>query len=167
MVAMQRPHVSRTPRGWDGVPPEGYVPGTETNVVRHTLIGGRKEAPGEPGPALEVRYFEVPPGAVTRLEKHEHEHYVIVGEGRARAILGDEVREIARHDVIYVAPWQVHQFVTEGDETFGFFCIVTAHRDISQQLDAAELARLLASAAGPFADPDGAPPPRKSLAAKS
>jgi hypothetical protein len=44
---------------------------------------------------------------------------------------------------------------------FGFFCIVSAKRDISQELSPEELARLLASPAGVYADPHGAPPPRK------
>jgi quercetin dioxygenase-like cupin family protein len=161
MGRMQRTHLTRTPSGWEGVAPEGYVPGDATKVVRHTLVGGRKESPADPGPATEVRYFAVPPGAVTRLEKHEHEHYVIVGEGTAHAIVGDDVREIRTHDVVYVGPWEVHQFVNTGETTFGFFCIVSAHRDISQTLDANELARLKASPAGAYADPDGAPPPRK------
>jgi quercetin dioxygenase-like cupin family protein len=81
MGRMQRSFVPKSPEGWEGVEREGYVPGDVTKVVRHTLVGGRKESADEPGPGFEVRYFEVPPGAVTRLEKHEHEHYVIVGAG--------------------------------------------------------------------------------------
>ena len=102
----------------------------------------------------------VPPGAVTRLEKHEHEHFVIVGEGVGHAIVGSDVREIRQHDVVYVAPWEPHQFVNRGTETFGFYCIVSSVRDFSQELDPQELARLLASPAGVYADPHGAPPPR-------
>jgi quercetin dioxygenase-like cupin family protein len=157
---MQRRILAKTAAGWEGVAPEGYVPGERTAVVRHTLVGERKAAPSDPGPVNEVRYFEVPPGAVTRLEKHEHEHFVIVGEGVGHAIVGTDVREVRRHDVVYVAPWEPHQFVNRGSETFGFFCIVTAARDVSQTLDAAELARLQASPAGALADPHGAPPPR-------
>ncbi len=138
---------------------EGYVPGPPTKVVRHTIVGGRKLSSSEPGPGFELRYFEVPPGAVTRLEKHEHEHYVIVGQGVGRAIVGHEVREVRQHDVVYVAPLEPHQFVNRGDVPFGFFCIVEAHRDVAQMLEGAELAALLASPAGAYADPDGAPPP--------
>ncbi len=162
LKSMQRPYTRRKDRGWDGVEPEGYVPGKPTKVVRHTLVGHRKAAADEPGPAIEVRYFEVPPGAVTRLEKHEHEHFVIVGEGVGQAIVGDEVREVRRDDVVYVAPFQPHQFVNRGEETFGFFCIVSAHRDVARLLDEAELDRLMATPAGSVADPHGAPPPRRS-----
>ena len=77
----QRRIIERTPDGWTGVEREGYVPGIATTVVRHTLVGGRKDDQAQPGPKNELRYFELPPGSVTRLEKHEHEHYVIVGDG--------------------------------------------------------------------------------------
>jgi len=160
MNSMQRTFVPKTEDGWEGVEREGYVPGPPTKVVRHTLVGSRKLSSAEPGPSFELRYFEVPPGAVTRLEKHAHEHYVIVGQGTAQAIVGHEVREVRRHDVVYVAPFEPHQFVNRGDLPFGFFCIVKAHRDVAQLLEGAELAALLASPAGAYADPEGAPPPR-------
>jgi quercetin dioxygenase-like cupin family protein len=157
----QRRVIRRAAGGWDGVEREGYVPGVETAVVRHTLIGGRKETEADPGPSQEVRYFALPPGTVTRLEKHEHEHFVIVGEGIGFAIVGSDVREIRRHDVVYVAPWEPHQFVNRSAEPFGFFCMVSAVRDFSQELSPDELDCLMATPAGAYADPHGAPPPRK------
>jgi quercetin dioxygenase-like cupin family protein len=160
-ATVQRSVVAKDAAGWADVEHEGYVPGVRTAVVRHTLVGSRKEASCDPGPSSEVRYFDVPPGAVTRLEKHEHEHFVIVGAGIGYAIVGSTATEIKLHDVIYVAPWEPHQFVNKGAESFGFFCIVPAARDVSQELAPDELAALMASPAGAFADPHGAPPPRK------
>lgn len=157
---MQRAIVTKTPDGWEGIEHEGYVPGVPGSVVRHTLIGGRKEAPGAPSPTNEVRYFDLPPGTVSRLEKHEHEHFVIVGAGIGHAIVGDTVREVRQHDVVYVGPLVPHQFVNRSDANFGFFCVVTAERDYSQELSPEELDRLMASPAGAYADPYGAPPPR-------
>jgi quercetin dioxygenase-like cupin family protein len=151
--------VTRTSEGWADVEAEGYTPGLQTKVVRHTLIGRRKASLDESGPALELRYFEVPSGAVTRLEKHEHEHYVIVGHGRGHAIVGCEVREIGPCDVVYVGPMVPHQFVNRSEASFGFFCVVPAVRDIPQRLDSAELAELVASQAGAFADPSCIPRP--------
>ncbi len=161
---MQRNFIEKTSTGWEGVEREGYVPGVETAVVRHTLVGGRKEAPADPGPTNELRYFALPPGAVTRLEKHEHEHYVIVGEGVGYAVVGEAVREVRRHDVVYVAPFEPHQFVNRSDAAFGFFCLVSAVRDFSQELDPIEIERLNASPAGAYIDPHGAPPPRARAA---
>ena len=159
---MQRRFVTKVEEGWEDVEREGYEPGVPSKVVRHTLVGGRKASPDEPGPAIEVRYFEVPPGSVTRLEKHEHEHYVIVGEGTGHAVVGQTVREVHPNDVVYVAPLEPHQFVNRGAQRFGFYCIVSATRDFSQPPNAEELALLLASPAGAFIDPQGAPPPRRS-----
>ncbi len=161
MSATQRSVVVKSAAGWQDVEHEGYVPGVETAVVRHTLVGGRKESAADPGPTNELRYFAVPPGAMSRLEKHAHEHWVIVGEGVGYAIVGETAHEIKQHDVIYVAPWEPHQFVNRGDATFGFFCMVSAERDFSQELSPEELASLLASPAGKHVDPHGAPPPRK------
>ena len=141
---------------------EGYVPGEASRVVRNTLVGARKAVAADSGPAIEVRYFEVPPGASTRLEKHEHEHFVIVGEGRGHAIVGTEVCEVGKHDVVYVASLEPHQFVNRGAETFGFFCIVNAHRDPGRAIDAAELAALSASAANSFVDPEVVPRTRET-----
>jgi ribulose-bisphosphate carboxylase large chain len=157
----QRRVIRRTAGGWEGVEREGYVPGVATAVTRHTLIGRRKERADEPGPANELRYFDVPPGKCSRLEKHAHEHWVIVGDGTGFAIVGDTVHEVTRHDVIYVGPWEPHQFVNRGSEPFGFFCMVECLRDVPQELSPEELARLEASPAGAYADPHGAPPPRK------
>jgi quercetin dioxygenase-like cupin family protein len=150
-------------RGWDGVEIEGYRPGAATGVERHTIVGGRKASADEPGPETELRYFELQPGAVSRLEKHEHEHYVIVKRGLGYAVIDQEVTEIAANDVIYVAPLEVHQFVNRGNEPFGFYCIVSAVRDFSQEPSAEDLARLNASPAGEIAKPFAVPPPaRKS-----
>lgn len=150
--------------GWQGVEPAGYRPGepaSETGVSRHTIVGGRKDAPREPGPAMELRYFELQPGAASRLEKHEHEHYVIVREGIGYAIVGDELTAIGPSDVVYVGPMQLHQFVNRGDSPFGFFCMVDACRDFSQQPSPEDLERLARSPAGAVAKPFAVPPPQR------
>jgi quercetin dioxygenase-like cupin family protein len=157
---MQRRFVQKGKIGWDGVEREGYVPGDSSRVVRNTLVGERKEGPADPGPAIEVRYFEVPPGAATRLEKHEHEHFVIVGEGVGHAIVGTEVREVRKHDVVYVGALEPHQFVNRGNETFGFFCMVNAHRDPGRAIDETELAALERSSAASYVDREVIPKPR-------
>ena len=84
-----------------------------------------------------------------------------MGAGVGQAIVGETVREIRQHDVVYVGPLEPHQFVNRGDATFGFFCIVSAKRDISQELSPEEIAHLMATPAGVYLDPHGAPPPRK------
>jgi mannose-6-phosphate isomerase-like protein (cupin superfamily) len=160
---MQRNVIRTTPAGWDGVAIEGYQPGDDpggTGVSRHTIVGGRKAGAAEPGPAMELRYFELQPGAASRLEKHEHEHYVIVRRGDGYAVIGDVATEISEGDVVYVGALQLHQFVNRGSAPFGFYCMVDACRDFSQQPSAEELDRLAASPAGAVAKPFAVPPPR-------
>lgn len=159
---MNRRVVRATGEGWEGVEPAGYTPqASETGVVRHTIVGGRKSDPSEPGPQMELRYFEVRPGAASRLEKHEHEHYVIVRRGLGYAVIGDTASEIGPNDVVYIAPLELHQFVNRGDEPFGFYCFVDTCRDFSQQPTREELARLESSPAGAVAKPFAVPPPSK------
>jgi mannose-6-phosphate isomerase-like protein (cupin superfamily) len=154
--------VRATAQGWEGVEPAGYAPEAPgTGVARHTILGSRKSDPSEPGPRMELRYFEVEPGAASRLEKHEHEHYVIVREGFGHAVIGNSAFEVGPHDVVYIGPLEVHQFVNRGTTPFGFYCFVDACRDFSQAPTPEELARLGASPAGAIAKPFAVPPPAK------
>jgi mannose-6-phosphate isomerase-like protein (cupin superfamily) len=151
--------ISATQRGWSGVEIEGYRPGVpDVGVERHTIVGARKGDPSEAGPAMELRYFELQPGAASRYEKHEHEHYVIVKRGLGHAVVGEHATEIGPNDVIYVGPLTPHQFLNRGDEPFGFYCFVDACRDFSQQPSDEDLARLAASPAAAIAKPFAVPP---------
>lgn len=157
--------VRATERGWNGIEVETYRPDSpDLGVERHTIVGARKQQPSDPGPSLELRYFELQPGAASRLEKHEHQHYVIVRRGLGYAVLGTTVTEISAGDVIFVDALELHQFVNRADELFGFFCVVDACRDFSQQPTDQELAALLASPAGAIAKPFAVPPPSKGRA---
>ncbi|MGA8534796.1 MAG: cupin domain-containing protein [Candidatus Tumulicola sp.] len=161
---MQKRVIRATGSGWEGVTVEGYRPGDDaaaTGVSRHTIVGGRKSAADQPGPAMELRYFELQPGAASRLEKHEHEHYVIVRNGDGYAIVGDCATKVGPGDVVYVGALELHQFVNRGERPFGFFCFVDACRDFSQQPTPEELARLAVSPAGAVAKPFAVPPPSK------
>lgn len=150
-------------RGWAGVEPQGYAAGMpETGVTRHAIVGSRKESPVDGGPEMELRYFEVQPGAASRFEKHAHEHYVIVREGLGYAVIGDAVTELKPDDVVYVGPFELHQFVNRGDAPFGFYCFVDSCRDFPQPPTAEELDRLDGSPAGAVAKPFAVPFPVKA-----
>ena len=159
---MRKRIVRATNDGWEEIEPAGYTPEIPgTGVSRHTLVGNRKSDASEPGPRMELRYFEVQPGAASRLEKHEHEHYVIVRRGLGYAIIGEAATEIGPDDVVYVGPFELHQFVNRGSTPFGFYCFVDTCRDFSQAPTPEELERLEASSAGSVAKPLAVPPPAK------
>lgn len=157
----QRRVIRATKEGWEGVPVEGYRPGAAVGVERHTIVGERKADPSEPGPRIELRYFELQAGAVSRLEKHEHEHYVIIRRGEGYAIVGESVTPVSPNDVVYVAPMEIHQFLNRGNEPFGFYCIVEASRDYVREPSQDDLKRLDATPAGAIAKPFAVPLPRR------
>ena len=95
-------------------------------VARTSLVGG---SDGIDVP-FHTRYFEVEPGGFSSREKHAHQHVVVIVRGRASVQLGEREQPVSFGDVVYVAPWEVHQFKnSEDDEPLGFLCVVPAERD--------------------------------------
>ena len=133
---------------WEGIPEREYKfqEGTGAglgwrDVVRCTLLRGVPESA-----AFSVRYFEVAPGGYTSLERHRHVHAVVVVRGRGRVVLGHRVYPLRPLDFVYVPPDTPHQFVCEGEEPFGFLCVVDAERDAPQPLAPHQVEAILADA---------------------
>ncbi len=104
---------------WEGVPVVPYTGPDDVCGSRRVLIGPRERAP-----YFVIRYFELPPGCRSSLDRHPHDHGVVVLRGRAQVQLGEERFEVGPGDVIYIAPHEVHQFVNIGEEPFGFLCVI-------------------------------------------
>jgi quercetin dioxygenase-like cupin family protein len=115
------------PHAWQGVPITDYkMPADHHCGVSRAVLAGET---GE-HTAFHVRYFEIAPGGHTTLERHVHEHVVMVLRGRGEVRLGDAAHAITFGDTIYVAPNDVHQLRnTSAEEPFGFLCMVDARRD--------------------------------------
>ena len=112
---------------WQGVPAVEYKQSAvhHRGVTRVSLVGDQGETT-----AFHTRYFEIAPGGFSSLEKHVHEHVVVVLRGAGEVRLGDAVHPLAFGDTVYVAPEEVHQFRNRSPtEPFGFLCIVDARRD--------------------------------------
>jgi quercetin dioxygenase-like cupin family protein len=112
---------------WLGAPVAEYKQAAEHHrgVTRSVLVGAAGERT-----AFHVRYFEVQPGGFTTLERHRHEHVVLVLRGRGEVRLGDAVHTLGFGDAVYVAPDEVHQLRNpSATEPFGFLCLVDAERD--------------------------------------
>ncbi len=104
-------------------------------VTRTALVGGSE---GTPVP-FQLRYFEVETTGFSSLEKHEHEHVVVIVRGRGEVRLGGRRESVSFGDVVYIAPWEVHQFTNpEGPEPLGFLCMVPAERDRPVLVDPGE-----------------------------
>ena len=103
---------------WEGVPVHGYGPERPGVTVRR-FISRQDESNN-----MEIRYFELQPGATSNFESHNYEHAVLVLRGRGTIRLGDEVHAIQFGDAIFVESDQIHQFRAAEDETMGFMCAV-------------------------------------------
>lgn len=110
---------------WQDVPVRAYGPDNSAanRATRQVLIGYDDQSPH-----FHLRYFAVQPGGHTSLDRHAHDHGVYVLHGRARLLLSEEQYEIGVGDVVYIPGDEIHQFVAEGAEPFGFLCIVPANR---------------------------------------
>ena len=111
---------------WEGALPEAYKDDGSNfkGVTRVNLIGTRGEST-----KFHLRYFEVAPGGYTTYEKHRHEHVVFVIRGAGIFRAQDQRLQLKEGDIAYVRPNDAHQFANEGDQPFGFLCIVDADRD--------------------------------------
>jgi quercetin dioxygenase-like cupin family protein len=110
---------------WEGIDPVAYKkPGADWSAVtRHGLVGPEEASP------IHLRYFEIEPGGFTTYERHAHPHVVVAMRGRGEVRLGDRWQPVSYGDVVYVAPNERHQFRADGDDAFGFLCVVSADRD--------------------------------------
>ncbi|MCU0316761.1 MAG: cupin domain-containing protein [Fimbriimonadaceae bacterium] len=97
------------------------------SITRQTLL------PGTPGMPTELRYFEIQPGGHSTLERHHHEHMVVVIRGKGQVLVGDQITDIDLHDVVSVPPMTWHQFQASRGETLGFLCVVNQERDKPQR----------------------------------
>ncbi len=123
---------------WEGVDvlaykEEGSAP---FRAITRQLLFHRPEL------GCELRYFEMAPGGHSTLERHEHVHAVMIFRGRGTCLVGEEVRNVAAPDLVFIPPMTWHQFRASAGEPFGFLCMVNAMRDKPQLPAAEELARL-------------------------
>lgn len=97
-----------------------------------------EEAPGvtvrwvisekEGAPNFAMRVFEVEPGAASPFHTHfwEHEAFILAGKGHVRG--EDDETPFREGDAVFVAPYEKHQFVNDGDMILRFICVVPLQR---------------------------------------
>jgi quercetin dioxygenase-like cupin family protein len=131
---------------WDGVEIHPYKEeGTHfKSIHRQTLFKGDAELP------VEFRYFEIGPGGHSTLERHDHQHIVMVIRGEGQVLIGEEISSIRQFDVVHIPPQTWHQFQATQDCHLGFLCVVNQERDKPHRPDEGELDQI-ASKTGEFA----------------
>ena len=75
-------------------------------------------------PHFAMRRIEMQPGGSMPLHTNEVEHEQLVLGGRGRVVLGDEVHEVSKDDVLYIPAGLKHSYESIGDEPFVFICSV-------------------------------------------
>lgn len=103
---------------WEGVAVHDYGPERPGVTVRR-FVSRQDESNN-----MELRYFELEPGATSNFESHNYEHAVLVLRGRGSIRLGDQVHPIQFGDAIFVESDQIHQFRAAEKEALGFMCAV-------------------------------------------
>lgn len=103
---------------WEGVGVQDYGPSHPGVTVRRFI--SRRDGSDN----LEVRYFELGPGARSNFEQHNYEHAVLVLRGHGVVRLGEEVHPIQFGDSIFVEPDEIHYFQAADDDMLGFMCAV-------------------------------------------
>lgn len=127
---------------WEDIEVRPYKPDPKDRfrkIVRMVLAG---EHPEETF-GFQVRYFLLEPGGFSSLERHQHEHVVIVLEGEGEVLLEDQVFPLQPFDLVRIGPWTLHRFRNRSSsKRFGFLCIVDRDRDRPQIPSDEEVRRL-------------------------
>jgi quercetin dioxygenase-like cupin family protein len=113
---------------WDGVDLLAYKEegSARFKAITRQVLFQRDEL------GCELRYFEMQPSGHSTLERHKHVHAVMIFRGRGTCLVGNEVRDVAAPDLVFIPPMTWHQFRATEDEPFGFLCMVNASRDKPQ-----------------------------------
>lgn len=94
------------------------APGTECAAIQWLV----DESHGAPGFAM--RRFVVESGGCTPSHEHPWEHVVYILSGEADIVLADETVTVGPDAGVLVAPDELHQFRSVGDEPLVFLCMV-------------------------------------------
>lgn len=126
---------------WEGVQRKHYKQDASCykNIHRYSLLG---EGELDFELNFQTRYFEIEPEGYSSAEMHRHPHSVIIIRGKGSVVLGDEVHDLALHDVVYISPETLHQFHADKGDYLGFVCVVDRYRDRPSLPNDADLAAL-------------------------
>jgi quercetin dioxygenase-like cupin family protein len=128
---------------WDSIEPIQYK--KKDNAINTFKYVTRYNLLTNSGTDFDVRYFELKKEGFTTLEKHRHEHFVIVARGKGLVFIKDKMYDALPFDIFIIPGWSAHQLINHGEDPFGFFCIVNSERDQYRLLNDNELKEIEAN----------------------
>lgn len=69
----------------------------------------------EHGIGTSIFFVTAPPGSSVRLHRHDYDEIIIVQEGRARCVVGEEERDATGGDIVVIPAGTPHGFRNVGD----------------------------------------------------
>jgi mannose-6-phosphate isomerase-like protein (cupin superfamily) len=111
-------HESSGPRGARRRPGSGTLVGVlvlrqdelPVSVIARELVGD-----DHGGLGLCIIFVDAPPGGGPRLHQHPYDEVLIVQEGEATFVAGDEERRAGAGEIVVVPAGTPHRFVNDGD----------------------------------------------------
>ena len=89
------------------------------SATKSILIGEKEGAPNSI-----MRFFELAPGGHSKLERHSHEHEVLIIQGKGKVRIGEAEHTVEPFDAVFVEGNELHQFSNPFDKPFGFICVI-------------------------------------------
>ncbi len=86
------------------------------NRLELPFVGMSHEFVGEKhGVSISFFLVNAPPDGGPELHRHDYDEVIIVQDGRATCVAGDEQREVKPGDIVVIPAGTPHRFVNSGD----------------------------------------------------
>lgn len=100
------------------------------------FLGMSHEFVGEKhGVGISFFLVNAPPGDGPQLHRHDYDEVIVVQEGRATCVAGDEEREVKTGDVIVIPAGTPHSFVNSGETPLRQIDIHASPKFVTEWLD--------------------------------
>jgi len=95
-----------------------------TKTTRQVLISSKE------GPNFAMRKFTIEPGGEMPMHTNTVEHEQLVLGGKAKVIIGGQIFEVKKNDVVFIPAGVPHCYKAIGNEPFEFLCVVPNKEDV-------------------------------------
>jgi mannose-6-phosphate isomerase-like protein (cupin superfamily) len=87
------------------------------------------------GASISFSLVNAPPGRGPELHRHDYDEVILVQEGRATCVAGDERRDVKAGDIIVIPAGTPHSFVNSGDTPLRQIDIHASPKFVTEWLD--------------------------------